>query len=1074
MTKQFVLLWKEGTWRKALCVLCILACSLTAFAQKRVSGRVVDAVGEVVAGANVVEKGTSNGVITDMDGRFTLSVRENAVLRISYVGYVTQEVAVANRTTLDITLQEDAQALDEVVVVGYGTQKKVNLSGAVSTISAKAMANRPVANANTALQGLAPNVNITRGSGIPGDAPGINIRGYTSINGGDAFVLIDGVPASSGDLSRINPSDIESISALKDAASAAIYGARAAFGVILVTTKRATSNKIRIDADYTYNVKQFDNLPEPITDGAEYMRLMNIVSLDPNRYSPAAIDYAERRKADPSLPVTLGPGRENGALNDRTMDLNEWEHYGSYNWGKVVFKDFMPTHTANVRISQKGEKLAYSASGGFYQEGGMLNYGNEDYKRFNFRGNATYDMTDRWKLGTNIVYNHTDFFSAMRGNSMLDYEQMWFYRVYGSDPTTPLYNPDGSYTGAGANTVGTVEEGAGYDDIIDETQLSFNTSFDIIKDVWTVSGDATFRIFNSDRDFIQIPVAGQSRPGNQSTHWASSAIWLDRNINRRTDYNLYTNFRKTFAGRHYVAATLGYNQYHESDDYSRVSRDQMISESLPDIALTRGNLSLTHGFGEYALRGVFGRVNYIFDDRYILEANGRYDGSSRFPKGNRFGFFPSGSAAWVVSKEAFMERVNETIRLSNMKLRGSYGSLGNQNIGNYDSYATMGVSNVSTPIYDGNYGNRLVITAPGATPGGLTWETVRTVNGGIDIGFLKNRLDLTFDIYTRYTENMLTRSKTLPNVFGVDEPRENAADLKTKGWDLSVGWRDAVQLGGSPLNYSVRVMIADNRSWITRFDNPNRNLSDYYEGQELGEIWGYTTLGYFDSENEAKAWADQTAIGNAPNGYAFHAGDLKFEDLNDDGKINDGSNTVDDPGDRTIIGNSRERLPYSIDLGADWKGFDLRIFFQGIGERQVYATPGSPGDALLFWGFYRSAWANGNTKNRDRWTEENPSQDAYFPRLKPEIALSGEMSKPQTRYLQDASYLRLKNIMLGYTLPSQWLKKMKIDNLRVFVSCENVLTFHHIDVKGNDPERFGPDMYYPFQRTYSFGLTLGL
>jgi hypothetical protein len=270
-------------------------------------------------------------------------------------------------------------------------------------------------------------------------------------------------------------------------------------------------------------------------------------------------------------------------------------------------------------------------------------------------------------------------------------------------------------------------------------------------------------------------------------------------------------------------------------------------------------------------------------------------------------------------------------------------------------------------------------------------------------------------------------------------------------------------------------MLWDNKTWITRYDNPNKNFGDYYEGQQLGDIWGYTTLGYFDSDTEAKAWADQTAVGNGSSNYAFYAGDLKFEDVNGDGKINNGNNSALDPGDLKIIGNNRERLPYSIDLGADWKGFDLRIFLQGVGKRQAYPNTQWPGWGLDFWGLYQTPWANANTKNLDRWTEENPSQDAYFPRLKREIATAGgEMGRTQTRYLQDASYMRLKNLMLGYTLPSLWTKKVYVDNLRIFVSCENMFTFHHIEVKGHDPEKFGAIQYYPFQRTFSFGLTLGL
>jgi TonB-linked SusC/RagA family outer membrane protein len=734
-----------------------------------------------------------------------------------------------------------------------------------------------------------------------------------------------------------------------------------------------------------------------------------------------------------------------------------------------MLRDVSPNQTANVRISQKGEKLAYSASGGFYQEEGMLNYGNELLKRFNFRGNGTYDMTDRWKLGTNLAFNRTSYNSALQTIAGLGYGDFWFYRLHSNYPTQPLYNPDGTLTQDGSSSMDVVLGGAKAHTTIDETHLSFNTEYAILKDVWTVSGDATFKMINTDKDFNRVSIPYNNKPGKQNKA-DPTQIFLDRNYERQTDYNLYTNFNKTFAGKHYVAATLGYNQHHYLFNNFSASMSGLISEALPSIQLARDNLQRSQDIGEYALRGAFGRLNYIFDDKYIVEADGRYDGSSRFPKGQRFGFFPSGSAAWIVSKEKFMERINETIQLSNLKLRGSYGSLGNQNIGNYASYATMGLINQIVPIIDG--GRAMGMGAPGATPGGLTWETVRIINGGINLGFLKNRLELEFDIYTRYTENMLTSSKMLPDVFGTGEPAANAADLKTKGWELTLGWRDAVQVGGSPLNYSVSFILSDYKTWITRFDNPDKNLGNYYEGMLYGDIWGYTTLGYFDSDAEAAAWADQSALGNSDNNYAFQAGDLKFKDENDDGRIDSGSNTVDDPGDRKVIGNSQEHFPYSINLDANWKGFDLRLFFQGIGKRQAYpAVVGRGG--VYFWGFHGIMWGNGNTKNRDRWTEENPSQDAFFPRIKTNSGSDGELAKSQTKYLQDASYLRLKNVVLGYTVPSQWSRKMKIDNLRFFFSGENLLTFHHIEVKGNDPEKFGGEFYYPFQRTFSFGLNLG-
>jgi TonB-linked SusC/RagA family outer membrane protein len=1042
--------------------MCFLVYSLTAVAQKQVSGRVTDLSGEPIVGAGIFEKGTNNGVITDTDGKFNFKVQNNSsVLKISFIGYIMQEIVVGEQTTLDVTLKDDVFALDEIAIVGYGVQKKVNMSGAVATISSKALESRSVSNANIALQGLSPNLNITRRSGMASMPPDINIRGYTSINGGSAFILVDNVPMSSGEFACINPADIESVSVLKDASSAAIYGGRAAFGVVLVTTKTAKSEKVQIDADYTYGIRQFDNLPEMMTDIPTFMRLQMIAAEEPTRFSEEAVEYARRRMSDRSLPEILGPETGHPGVNQVLINEGRWEYYGIYDWFDVMLKDFSPSQTANVRVSQKTDKLSYVVSGGLYREDGMLNYGNDVLQRLNFRGNATYNLTDRWKLGTNTAFNRQSY----ETNLSTGENEFWFYRLHSNYPTQPIYNIDGTYTQDGGVNVGSALSGSKATTVRNEIQLSFNTKFDIIKDVWSVNGDATFRMVHEDKYSLNIPTTFNNRPGKTSKP-GDNSVREDRNHNNLTVYNLYTNFDKMFADKHFVSAMLGYNQEYFIYNNLWVSQSKLITESLPTIQLAQGgNLSRGQGIEDYALRGTFGRLNYIYDNKYIFEVNGRYDGSSRFPKKQRFGFFPSFSGAWVLSREGFMESINNLLKIDNLKLRGSYGTLGNQAVGYYPYIAGMGLINQIGSIIDGTSPQGM--GAPGSAPDALTWETVRTIDGGIDMNLFNNRLDVSAGIYTRYTENMLTKSKALPSVFGTGEPNTNAADLKTKGWELIVGWRDAVDVAGSPLSYNIRLMISDSKAWITRFDNPDKNLNDYYEGQLLGDIWGYTTLGYFDSDNEAKAWADQSAIAER----AFRAGDLKFLDINNDNKINTGSNTVSDPGDRKIIGNKRERFPYSVDAGVNWKGFDLRVFLQGIGARQAYAASSSEG--LYFFGLYTTPWANANTKNTDAWTVENPSQDAFYPRMKPNVGNGGELGKPQTRYLQDCSYLRLKNLTFGYTFPSQWMQKAKIRNLRIYFSGENLYTFHHIQVKGNDPEKFGDNIYYPFQRTFSFGLNVG-
>ncbi|MDR1746761.1 MAG: TonB-dependent receptor [Tannerella sp.] len=1037
---------------------------------KPVSGKVTDVNGEPLIGVNVVEKGTTNGIPTDVDGNFTITVNNNAVLVVSYIGYATQEIAASlfrEGAPLNIKLLEDYLALEEVVVVGYGTQKKVNLSGAVQAVSGKTLENRTVSNANLALQGAAANLNIEMSSGRANYAPDINIRGYTSINGGSAFILVDNVPVSPAELARINPSDIESVSVLKDASASAIYGARAAFGVVLITTKTAKSSKLDISADATYGIREWYNMPDLVTDVVDFMQL-TYESGYPLRtiYDTSEREYAAKVKADPTLPRIVFP---RGGVYSPTS----WGYYYETNWQDVVYNTTAATYNANVRVAQQNDKGSYMVSAGYYQQDGIVIYENA-YKRYNVRANGDFNLTKWWNVGSTITLATTGY----NYPSKLDHNLHGL--VIEEDAVYPLIpNPDGTQNKGYADLPGMLKDGGRVNNDVTEVQASFNTKLDIVKDVFAVKADANFRRYYSTVDKGVYPSyyrAGENDPvqayyadgGSQS--WASST----NDLNFYTVYNIYGDFHKTFAGKHFVSAVAGFNQelLHASSVYAR--HNKLFSTSLPSIQLAYGDMSMTEAINELALRGTFYRLNYIFDNKYIAEFSGRYDGSSRFPKADRFGFFPSGSLAWVLSREKFAEELAAKLKIDQLKLRGSYGTLGNQINSNYYPYlATMGSGLIGTVI-DGE--QPMGVYQPTPVAGNLTWEQVRTVNGGIDLTMLNNRLDVSFDIYTRYTEGMLTKSKQLPAFYGASEPNTNAADLKTKGWELSIGYRDKVDVGGSPLNYGVRVMLADSRSWITKFDNPNKLLSNYYEGQEIGEIWGLTTLGYFQSDDEIELSPDQTKVGSDDTKYMFYVGDLKFADINGDGEITYGNSTVDDPGDRKIIGNSSIRLPYSFTIDGDWKGFDLRMFFQGTGKRDWYPP------ALLhtFWGIYGQPWATPIRKNLDHWTPENPN--AYFPRVKQYIAedysiagLKSELSTPQTKYLQDASYIRLKNLTIGYTLPSHLTNHLRISNMRVFFSGENLFTISGIDVKEIDPEILNGEYrgsQYPLQRVYSFGLNL--
>ena len=1032
----------------------------------KVEGTVSDSRGEALIGVNILVKGNSIGAVTDVDGHFILeNVSPDAILTVSYIGYKTEEFPVGNKSNLRITLKDDSELLEEVVIVGYGVQKKVNLSGAVQSVSGEAMASRPINNINTGLQGLVPNLNIQLNSGRANDAPSLNIRGFTSINGGDAFILVDNVPVSPAELGRVNPSDIENVTVLKDASAAAIYGARAAFGVVLITTKKAKSDKLQINFNGNYGMRTRGMHPEYVTDPVTVMEMKNEAGrpLYSSIFTQEQIDYARRMQNDPSLSsITLDPNNP-----------NMWAYYGNTDWQDEAYRKLASTYTADVNISKRDEKLSYYLSGGYYQEDGLLRYGNDGLKRYNFRGNADMNLTKWWKAGANVAYTNSNYDSP----TFLDND--FFNNVNRTPSLSVMKNPDGSWTKDGATVLGSLQEGGRKINRVNQVQVQLSTAFDIIKDVWKLNADANFRITNDNTDENVLRVGYKMGPNEPIQYGLNSGVANEYAYFRAQEtnysvYNVYSNFTKTFNEKHFLNVMAGYNREFTNYRSNSSDKDILITSTLPEINLATGTASASNSRSQLALEGIFGRVNYIYDNKYILEFNGRYDGSSRFPSGSRWGFFPSGSVAWSLINEEFFKDIAKTAQISNFKIRGSYGALGNQVLldddGNqiyYPSIPSMNSGKISQ-ILDGN--RPIAVYQPGLVSSSFTWETVRTVNGGIDLGLFDNRFSASFDIYKRFTDDMLTKSKALPGVVGAKPPRNNAANLETKGWELSLVWNDQFTLLESPFRYSLKFMLADSRSKITKFDNPNRKLSDYYVGQEINEIWGFFNDGVFQSEEELKE-LDQTDVGTDDQSYKFYVGDTKYKDLNGDGKITKGKGTVDDPGDRRIIGNSSIRFPYSINVDASWKGIDLSMLFQGVGKRDWYPGAGN----YYFWGVYAQPWTNVTVKNLDHWTPENPDANAYFPRVKAYSAEDdNELGMAQTKYLQNAAYLRLKNLTVGYTLPKNLLSKIGVNQLRLYFSAENLFTISHLDVD-LDPEvsTHNSSGKYPMQQTYSFGVNLG-
>lgn len=1014
--------------------------------KKTATGVVRDQKGEPVIGATILEKGTDRGVITDWEGRYTLDVSENATLMIKYIGYKPQEI-YADATAQEVLLQEDTQVLDEVVVVGYGVQKKVNLSGSVSTVDTKALDNRPVINIGQALQGAVANMNVTLGSGNADDSPKFNIRGTTSLNGGAPLVVIDGIVSNNDILNRMNPTDIEAISILKDAASSAIYGSRAAYGVILVTTKTGKDDKLTVNYNNNFVVRTLTPMPEVITDPYDFATTRNVMGYPfYNLYNEEQLAYAKKRSEDPSIPsYFLNP--------DGT-----YSYFGNTDWISEAYKEsgFSTAHA--IDVSGKTKLLNYYFSGNYNFQDGMLNYGNDQYNRYNLRAKLDFNVTDWWKLGTNISFITSDY----------DYSRYMTtaYREVNRTSSSEIpTNPDGTWTKDGGSVLGRLQDGGRNKKLQTDMNVQFSTKIDVIKNIFSINANFSYSLNKTKNNGYVLPVTYYTGPGLQPKYHdeVSSASGFNTDV-KHILYDIYGTFGKTFAKKHSISATAGFNQEEYRSDKMSMSKSELISNSLPTVNLATGKMSTQQEIQTWALRGAFARFNYTYADKYIIEFNGRYDGTSRFPKNDRFVFNPSGSLAWIISKEKFFEPLHEVI--SFMKVRGSYGTLGNQDVDTYAYLASMS-SGTSSFILDGK--QPVYVSAPGLVSSSLTWEKVTTTNFGVDINFFDNRLVVSGDVYRRDTKDMLTKGATLPLVLGATMPKENAADLKTKGWDVTISWKDQKQVAGKPLRYSASFNLADSRSFITKFANEANRLGENYVGKELGEIWGLNTLGFFTSDEDIKNHADQSQVTSYPGTRPLAAGDLKFEDLNKDGKIDKGDWTLSSHGDYRVIGNTTARYTFGLSLGADWNGIDVSLLAQGVGKKDY--MPGT-GD-LFFWGIYAQPWTNVMVGNfYDRWTEETPN--GYFPRFKSYVAeTSGqECGVAQTRYLQNAAYVRLKNLTVGYTFPQLLTNKLGINRVRAFFSGDNLFEitglYKHYKV---DPEGLGGGIY-PFQRSYSFGLNV--
>ena len=1048
--------------------------------RKRVTGKVIDNNGDAVIGASVLEKGTSNGTITDYEGNFVLEVKDNATLVISFVGYKTQTLAVGNRNSVQVLMQEDTEALEEVVVVGYAVQKKANLSGSVATADTKKLVDRPISNVGSALQGAVANLNIDPISGDPNDLPSFNIRGFTSINGGSPMVVIDGVISDMLELNRLNPTDIENISVLKDASSAAIYGSRAAYGVILVTTKTGKTEKVTVNYNGNIDFRGLTVTPEVVSDPEIFFHDKNQAETgSPNQggYSPAMFDALAAWKADKTKPgYWYNP------------DWDEYIYFTFWDPVKSYIKNDAFTQNHNISLSGKTDKVNYYLSGNYQNQEGMIKYGRNDYAQYNTRAKLDIQITPSWKIGSNTSLISAEYKTTSRYLDKHDdnRKNKWGYGTIIESllslvpfVPSPLEDENG-YVYDWVTDAGYLDRGGNAKKHDTTINQQFTTRVDFIKDVLFVNGQYNFSLQKVTTDKTYLPFVGSG--GLDSGTWVNQEVSSANSTNARVrhiTWDVYGTFHKRFAEKHDLTAIVGFNQ--ESYRYNTQfgGRDHLITNSVPSYNLAYGTSTVDESTITWALRGLYGRVGYIYNDKYIAEFNFRRDMTSRFPHASRTVFNPSGSIAWVLSQEKFFKPLKTVF--DHFKIRASYGRLGNQDVSYLNEYGkrvesvypyipSMGADIKRNINLGGSY--PMYVTTPGLVSGRLTWEKVTTVDIGLDLTMLNNRLTFTGDLYRRDTKDMLTsQGRDLPSVLGTAVPQENAADLKTIGWDITVGWRDQFKLSGKPFNYNVDVTLSDSWAQITKVANSTGSLNSYYKGQELGEIWGLKTLGLFATDEEAKNWADQSELLYQPGKYPQAAGTIKWEDRDGDGKISRGKWTLDDHGDFYKIGNTSIRYRFGITLGASWNNFDLSAFFQGVLKHQYYPQWYD----RFFWGLYSINWYNEPMSNyTDRWTEENRDTGKFFPKLCQGNAHSDtkELGSPQTRYLQDASYIRLKNLQIGYTLPQSILGKRSFQRIRIYYSGENLFCLSGLyDGYKADPENLGWQNY-PLQRHHSFGVNV--
>lgn len=1000
-----------------------------------ISGTVVDEAGEPLIGASILVKDSRDGVITDLDGKYEFKVPAGTVLVVSYMGYISQEITVSSAGTYNVQLLPDADNLKEVVVIGYGTQKKVNLSGAVSVVNGDQLTSRPASDALSAMQGAMPGVQVLRSSGQPGsETSGIRIRGFSSANSTSTLVLIDGVE---GDMALLNPNDIESVSVLKDAAAAAIYGARAAAGVVLVTTKNGNDDNGK--ARVTYNGYYAINTPTIMPERLPAWEEQDMINI-------SRFNQGGKVEWNPEQSYWTS----NANMNYRKNPNGRWDLYSAENWILDGTKRMTQQQQHSVSVSGGNSKMNYYVSGSFYDKDGILKYGPDSNQRYNIRAKFNAEVNNYIDLGIQASYDGKYIETNPYGATSI-LERL--YRIRGRQP---LYQPEedtneSPYNGdLQVNPIDLSINGG-----VNENQYhSFTGKGNIrVKNlvkgvVFDLSASRKFGFYN--KAVTKRYLTWNNWAGDMRFN-ANSPNSFERQMNNDYHDNIEAILRYDGEfGKHNLSAMAGYTfeQYRKVNmgaTAKNLNSNDFFSLNYyaSDVA---SNTSINDSVESWALMSVFGRLNYNYDERYLFEANARYDGSSRLAPENRWHVFPSFSAAWRVSQEDWFN----VAAINNLKFRASWGQLGNGAIlGLYDYIALissgtdMGVKN----FYQSEMASK-----------SKTWEVISTTNVGIDLGMFDNKLNVTADYYWKTNDNMLA-SLELPNIVGITVPKANVGTLKTWGWEFEVSYKNRV----GDFNYQLAFNLSDSDNKLVSYDGRStvsEGIVSLLEGYPMNTIWGYTTDGYWSSRDEYLAYKEAHPGYQTFNDANIAGGDIKYVAIgNADHTIGAGNGVPGDSGDLVCLGNANGRYLYGINLSLAWKGFDFSAMIQGVAKRNVII------DVNTIAPFAQSAnmpW----TIHRDYWTEDN--QDAFWPRLYHYNNGEKHNFHQSDLWVQDASYIRLKNVQLGYTLPFK-----KIQQCRIYISGQDVWHYSKL-LEVFDPEvgNTATASVYPFFSTWSLGLNL--